>query len=329
MRTQNHLSRAVITGITALAGAAAHAWAQSPSFIAEVGSFQNVERFGEYAIDTTGLADDYVAFRVTMDWSSARSPANSNSTQLVFGNPADFSPLIDDFLQPINGFNDGRSVAGLTWAGEFAINPASIQPAVTLAFQNNAFRAIANFDNIRVEWFTPNDIPTVRINPGATASNAPTDVIDLGVIGAAGDTPVFDTFGSSINTELALYAADGRLLFENDNAGGTLRSEIDTSAIRFDSTGAPSFAGLGEGDYFVILTEANATFRDGFDFAGGAEPGNNGSVDLNLDGSSVFSDDLFGEADPVVFRFTIVPTPGAAALFALASLSAARRRRAR
>jgi len=74
---------------------------------------------------------------------------------------------------------------------------------------------------------------------------------DLGDIATDADTFSIDTFGSDIDTELGLWDSDGFLLANNDDAGGTLQSEL------------PGL-NLAVGTYYFSVSGFNATFGDLF-----------------------------------------------------------------
>lgn len=118
----------------------------------------------------------------------------------------------------------------------------------------------------------------------------------------------FDTFGSSYDTELALYTASGTLLANNDDALG-LQSQINAT-------------GLGDGVYYLVLGGFDTLFGNGLAVGGlGA-----GSFNLSIGGTSVASGTAAAR-ELRVFAFTI-PTPGVAGVLAASALVAGRRRRA-
>ena len=68
----------------------------------------------------------------------------------------------------------------------------------------------------------------------------PMDAVDLGTLAGAGEAFTIDTFGTSFDTELGYWDADGFLLGNNDDAGGTLQSEL-------------SIDGLDSGTYYAAF----------------------------------------------------------------------------
>ncbi len=161
---------------------------------------------------------------------------------------------------------------------------------------------------------------------------APSSFIDLGVVGTPGSY-TFDTFGSELvqdafgddvprdaDTEIALYDAGGVVLAENDDAGGTLLSEISLN--------------LSAGVYFVAVGEFNSIWEPNFVNSGTSfEDGDIAEIDVNLNGSLVdevtmgFDSATGFENQTQFWRLEVVPTPGAAGLLGLAGLAAVRRRR--
>lgn len=283
-------------------------------------------------LDLTGVSGDFVAFRVTTDWSVAAGDPWSTESSVFFGDPGTFT-IISDVAGGQQAENDGDPVPGLRFLGGFDVNPAGLS-AVDFVANSGGF-GDANFDNTVIEWFQESDLsPAPTFQPGPASPNAPTsNVMDLGVIGGPGSNPVIDTFGSDpTDTELALYAEDGTLLDSNDDAGGTLQSEVSGGGgggVSFGSDGTVFFGGggLGPGVYYVALSEFDADFGEDFSVLGGVEVGDILPFVLNIDGEEVASGDLTSDGDPKWFSFTIVPTPGALAIFGMAGLAGLRRRR--
>ncbi len=73
----------------------------------------------------------------------------------------------------------------------------------------------------------------------------------LGLLGREGVPLTFDTFGSTFDTQLALFGFDGSLIAQNDNAGGVLQSQISLPE------------GLEPGTYTMVVGGAGATFSEG------------------------------------------------------------------
>lgn len=86
-------------------------------------------------------------------------------------------------------------------------------------------------------------------------------LIDLVHVAREGSPVTFDTFGSSFDTELAIYDTFGALVAENDDAGGGLQSEL----------AFPD--GLPAGDYYAVIAGNDATFEENFVVTAGAAAG--------------------------------------------------------
>jgi len=317
-----------ITAAALVAALAGSASAQTASATFDLGNIL-VSDQTVLPLDTTGVAGDFVAFRVTTDWSVVDGNPFSTEASVFFGDPSDFT-IISDTASPANGVADGSPVDGLLFAGAFDQNPGAINP-VDFVAQSGGFGDV-NFDNTLVEWFTADDLPGGgNFNSGPASPNAPTNFIDLGVIGGPGIAPVIDTFGSGGDTELGVYAADGTLLAANDDAGGTLQSEVNPAGggVLVGDDGSISLGptGLGAGDYFIFLSEFNTEFGPDFDVTPGLEPDDVIPYVLNIDGVEVNSGDLTIDNDPIAFRFTVTPAPSSLALLGLGGLAAIRRRR--
>lgn len=90
---------------------------------------------------------------------------------------------------------------------------------------------------------------TFSLNLNVLPADWPDEVtIDLGFIGSEGNPLTFDTFGSSFDTQLAIFSFDGNLIQENDNAGEGLQSQVSIPE------------GLDAGTYIAVVAGAGATF---------------------------------------------------------------------
>jgi len=86
-------------------------------------------------------------------------------------------------------------------------------------------------------------------NTGQTLAEQPPSFQDIGSVADALAPFEVNTFGSTIDTELGLYDADGNLVLSNDDAGGGLQSQLDFPT------------GLEQGFYFLAV----GTFDTAFD----------------------------------------------------------------
>ena len=166
--------------------------------------------------------------------------------------------------------------------------------------------------------------PILPYQPGAPAGNQP-QAMNLGTIGAPGDTFTFDTIGSGGDTELGLYDQAGNLILNDDDGGGSLTSLISTEGVAAGT--GQAFGGLDAGTYFLAISEYNTAFgTSGFDVTGGLEPDDNLDWILNIDGIEAMSGTLSYPDQVKWLSFTIVPTPSSMALLALGGLAIRRRR---
>ena len=125
----------------------------------------------------------------------------------------------------------------------------------------------------------------------ASAQVAPPENISLGLLGDGNSALDFNTFGSVIDTELGLFAANGALLAENDDTTN-LQSQIE---IPF---------GLPLGTYFLAVGRFDTVFGDGF-FANGLS---GGDFILNY-GAGQTTGGTIGAVGVVWFSFEIATEP--------------------
>ena len=93
---------------------------------------------------------------------------------------------------------------------------------------------------------------TFSLNLNVLPALFPDEVkIDLGFIGSEGSSLTFDTFGSSFDTQLAIFSFGGDLIQENDNAGEGLQSQVSIPE------------GLDAGTYIAVVAAVGATFELG------------------------------------------------------------------
>lgn len=137
--------------------------------------------------------------------------------------------------------------------------------------------------------------------------------VDLGVLGS---DVTFDSFLSTVDTEIAVYSADGILIDTNDDtAGGTngLQSQV-------------ILTGLAAGKYYVVGGGFNAFFDNEFAIAGFTGDSEFGDFNLSIDG--VFADaGTFGANEFAIYEFEVVPEPATMTVLALGAIAAFRRKR--
>ncbi|MEM9083989.1 MAG: hypothetical protein AAGB34_10375, partial [Planctomycetota bacterium] len=175
-------------------------------------------------------------------------------------------------------------------------------------------------------------IASVTTNPGPRSSNAPSSFIDLGAVAVTGEQFSINTFGSFLDTEIAVYAADGTFISTNDDVepGVDTTSEVifGGEELTFDANGVPVFQSFGEGEYFVAVGEFDSIFGDDFGVSGDTDPGVTLPFNISVNGTEA-TGDIDGDFDGITWvRFEIIPTPGSATLLAFAGIAATRRRRA-
>jgi hypothetical protein len=100
------------------------------------------------------------------------------------------------------------------------------------------------------------------LNITVTEPGPPTVFTDLGIIATFPAPFSIDTFGSDFDTELGAFTSSGGLSRVNDDAGGTLQSQLNYPL------------GARPGLYYLALGGFNTTFDDGFIVSPGTSSGN-------------------------------------------------------
>ena len=329
-----------ISAFVALAGVAV---AQTPSETINVGDIftSGADGFftpgiGFVGVDTSGLdfSQNFVAWRLTSDWAAFSGDPFSSEASMGLGDPNTFL-----FAAPTpaasNGADDGLPVPGLTFAGGFNAGVAPALPSYDVVANSGVF-GDADFTNTVLELFAASDLPSNTIAPGALSPNAPAMAIDLGVVAIEGDSFSVDTLASSFDSELAVYAADGTLVAQNDDEpGGELQSQVTIgNGVSVAPDGSLSLQTLGAGEYILAVSEFDSIFDTDFAIVDGLEDLEAFDVLVNVNGvlgQSSIERDLANGIDNGIafFSFTIapIPAPASVALLGLGGLAAARRRR--
>ena len=137
-------------------------------------------------------------------------------------------------------FADGFSATGGPVGGDFVLT-------VTLNESDVVENRSLTIQDTGATWFSFE----IRANEAPSPLGPPVNSVALGVLGDGSSPLQFNTLGSTIDTEIALYNSDGDLLAENDDFMETSQSEV-------------SGVDLEEGRYYVVVGEFDTTFADGF-----------------------------------------------------------------
>ena len=108
------------------------------------------------------------------------------------------------------------------------------------------------FDPLVPGSVSPGSITWYTFTIGTVATGPPINVVDLGVVGNSDSPLQLSTAGSSIDTEIALYSAEGNLILENDDLPDGTRQ------------GAITAPNLTPGTYFVAVGQFDTVFGDDF-----------------------------------------------------------------
>lgn len=130
--------------------------------------------------------------------------------------------------------------------------------------------------------------------------NTPAAPIFIGAFGSSA-TFDFDTFGSTFDTELGLYAADGTLLATNDDFGSGLTSRINAGSLPI-------------GTYYLIQSGFNSLYFSNLAIAGLAS----GNLNVQLNGANIFNG-FHNSNEFTAFEFQVIPEPSS--FLALAGVS--------
>jgi hypothetical protein len=242
-------------------------------------------------------AGNYNYYTFSTDWTAVSGDPWSNEAIWAITDGPLSDPLTTFFADPgpaPNSLSSGDPVT-LQWAGFLDVPITGPQNGFLLTLQT--------FTGSVAQWANT----TLELTEQAVV--APTLDVDLGVIGTDADPININTFAADFDTELGLYDAGGLVLASNDDAGGTLQSELD-------------FPNLPAGDYYLAMGGYNSVFGGFF----GATPGtSSGNYGLSVAGIAV--DGVLAADSLLWVGFSIVPEPASLALLALGGLAALRRRR--
>lgn len=243
----------------------------------------------------------YSSYTVTLGWVAGANDPYSNEArwQLLNG----VTPLVNN-----SGVGGGALASGaptnLTWSGLF--------PAVASG-TNLTFNYLQTYPTSNATW------NNVTITFGTLTPSLPSSINNLGSINPAG--PLTISTGGTLagsDTVLGLFDSAGNLLGTNDDNLPSAFSQL--------------IGTLANGTYYAAVADygsAGATGGAGFGFAfqGGTDTG---TTTLSVtDGSTTLASagEALASGGVNWYSFTVVPTPGAAALLGLGGLAMTRRRR--
>jgi hypothetical protein len=280
---------------------------------------------------------------------STAGAATAASDTFLLGSPLVTDTPFEVNLNPVAAGNythatvsfDWVAGAGGPWSNEaiWALTDAPLLSATTFYVDPGASPASASNGNpVTLTWdvyfstmYTSNDSlwflglqtfggsnatwNNLTVTIDSQAATGPASFNDLGVVATTSDVFSINTFGSAFDTELGLFNGWGGLVDANDDAGGTLQSEI---------------AGLqlAAGEYYFNLGGFNTIYgAGGFEAIVDATLGSEGGTFVGDINGINFGGTLSADSN-LWYRFEVVPTPGAAVTFGLAGLIGLRRRRA-
>jgi hypothetical protein len=206
---------------------------------------------------------------------------------------------------PVSGASSGAANSGaattLTWSGLFA--PVAAGTTLDFRFRQTFSGSTATWNNTVLTF-------------GTLTPTLPSNILDLGSINPAGPLTI-ESIGAANDTVIGLWSSNGSLLGTDDDTGpGNLSLLTQT---------------LGLGTYYVGMVDWNGSSTAGATFGFTMLGGNNAITNgLSVgDGTTTLTSP--GESIAVGgvqwYSFSVIPTPGAAALLGLGGLAAARRRR--
>ena len=258
-------------------------------------------------VDSTGISIDlngasvpagaYNAYDVTVDWGATiNGNPWSNEAIWAFTDDANFGGTPTVFYADPGASPDSQSNGDpvtLTWSGFMDTPYMGGDPLWFNALQTFG-GSDATWDNISITLLQE------TITPPAS--------IYLGVAGNTGVEIDMNTFASDFDTELGLFNSGGDLLANNDDAGGTLQSQLLYT--------------FGEvGTYYLALGRFNTIYGPGFCAIGGTTVGGNYDLVVGPLGAQGTYDGA-----PIWFSFDIVPEPASLVLLAFGGLALIRRR---
>ena len=142
--------------------------------------------------------------------------------------------------------------AGTYWAAVTGFNTTFGQFWVASGSGRDFGNFGGTFGSVGVSGFLGTDeVSWYRFDIEEGGGITPPPAIDLGDVATVSDIFSIDSYGSTFDTELGLWNSAGALLANNDDAGGTLQSELPN-------------LNLAEGTYYFSISAFNTTFAPFF-----------------------------------------------------------------
>lgn len=241
----------------------------------------------------------------TVGTSSIYTSLNLSGT-LVSGNVGSWASesvmAFDNFAT--GGFGDFRgSLNGNTFQTE------SVNRTVDVLFFANAGDT---WDMQSYESFDDTGTDATWTDATATFRGSLT-AMSLGVLGS---DVVFDTFLSTLDTELGVYDSMGNLLADNDDTTGGPNGDLQSRV---------ELTGLAAGKYYVVAGGWNIQFSDQLAISGPLGDSDAGDVLLSVNGNLADTTTV-GSNELAIYEFEVVPEPATMTLLSLGALVAFRKR---
>ena len=318
---------AAATGM-GLAAASAMADFSFPAFNPSPSHFVTTWQNQNLITLATPTAGVYGSYTVLVDWTGGGINDQWSSEARVFfsstaGTGSGTSPTVSGIShsssaqQASNGANTGNNVTNLSFSSAFGTNYNGGDP-LFLDFRQTFSGANANWANVRItlNTYVPPTPPAGAIDLGNLSvggmlmANTPYVSntvqwykVNVPIAIPGGDLFRANTFGNTLiggqfgagDTEIALYNSAGTVIGNNDDAFGTLSSDIQVN-------------GLAAGIYYIAASAYNLNPSNGFVATATDAVPTGGVITGNI-------------------KLTITPAPGAVALLGLGGLVAGRRRR--
>jgi hypothetical protein len=245
-------------------------------------------------------AGPWTSYTFTTDWVTGLNEAWSNEARFVLSTGGlQFTPVV--VANTGAAANDTSTT--LTWSGFMLPLPSGT---------NVTFSFVQTFNTSTATW----NNSTLTFGTAQPPAVTPPAAINLGTINPTGPLTI-QSIGAANDTVIGLFASNGALISTDDDSGPGALSLLTTP--------------LPVGTYFVGLIDYGGSATGGA-AAGFTMVGGNAAIATGLfvgDGTTNFTSpgEFIAIGGVQWYSFTVVPTPGAAALLGLGGLVVARRRR--